>query len=232
MSLFSELKRRNVLRVAMAYLAASWLLIQVVETVTPVFGLSDEVIRSVVVFLVIGFPLVSVFAWLYELTPEGLKLEKEIDRSRSISHHTGKKLDRVIIVVLVLAVAYFAIDKFVLSEQRVRTIADTARQEGRTQALVESYGDKSIAVMPFVDLSPDGDQEYFSDGIAEELLNVLAKIKELRVISRTSAFSYKGKDIKLSDAAQELNVAHILEGSVRKSGTRIRITVQLIDVRL
>jgi len=140
--------------------------------------------------------------------------------------------------VLALALGYFAVDKFVLDPQREaaqqeqKTAEVTkARQEGRTEGLVESYGDKSIAVLPFVNMSSDVEQEYFSDGISEELLNLLAKIPQLRVISRSSAFSYKGKDIKLAQVADELNVAHILEGSVRKAGNKVRITAQLIEAR-
>jgi len=138
-------------------------------------------------------------------------------------------------VVLALALGYFAFDKFVLSPQRqadeLATATEEAHLEGRTEALVESYGDHSIAVLPFVDMSQEGDQEYFSDGIAEELLNLLAKIPELRVISRSSAFSYKGKDFRLGVIARELNVANILEGSVRKAGNQVRVTAQLIEAR-
>ncbi len=134
-------------------------------------------------------------------------------------------------IVLAAAVLFFAFDKFILSESRENSIAEQARKEGRTEALVQSYGDKSIAVLPFVDMSPNGDQEYFSDGIAEELLNLLAKIPQLRVISRSSAFSFKGKDLKITEIATELNVAHILEGSVRKAGNQIRITTQLIEAK-
>ncbi len=231
MSLFSELKRRNVVRVAIAYLAASWLLIQIVETLFPVFGLSAALIRLVVTLLAIGFPLVLIFSWLYELTPEGLKREKDIDRDTSVAHHTGKKLDRGIIVVLTIALGYFAFDKFVLDPARDDQIVESAREEGRSEALVESFGNRSIAVLPFADMSPDGDQEYFSDGITEELLNLLANVRDLRVISRTSAFSFKGKAIDIPTIAAELNVRHILEGSVRKYGKKIRITAQLIDAK-
>jgi len=238
MSFFAELKRRNVLRVGAAYVVAAWLVIQVVETIFPIYGLSDALIRIVITILAIGLIPALIFAWAFELTPEGLKKESEVDRSQSITPQTGKKLDRAIMVVLALGLAYFAFDKFVLSAQREADLVEQraaaveqARQEGRTEALVESYGDKSIAVLAFDDMSPEGDQEYLSDGIAEELLNLLAKIPELRVISRSSAFSYKGKDTRLDQIAEELNVAHILEGSVRKAGNRIRITAQLIEAR-
>ena len=229
MSLFSELKRRNVLRVSIAYLAVSWLLIQIVETLFPVFGLSDELIRLTVIMFAIGFPLVLIFSWLYELTPEGLMLEKDIDRSSSQVHHAGKKLDRVIIIVLALSLGYFAIDKFVLDPARDATREEQVAKQARSDALVESFGDVSIAVLPFVNMSGDANNEYFSDGISEELLNLLAKIPKLRVISRSSSFSFKGKDIDMRDLAEQLEVTHVIEGSVRKDGNDVRITVQLIE---
>jgi TolB-like protein/Flp pilus assembly protein TadD len=237
MSLFGELKRRNVFRVGAAYLVASWLIIQVSETIFPLFGL-EAAARIVVVVLAVGFVPALVFAWAFELTPEGLKKEKDVDRSASITPQTGRKLDRLIMAVLALALGYFAFDNFVLDPQHEATLeeekaaaVEQARQEGRSEALVESYGDKSIAVLPFVDMSSARDQEYLSDGIAEELLNLLAKIPELRVISRSSAFSFKGKDLEIPEIAQRLNVANILEGSVRKAGNRVRITAQLIEAR-
>ena len=231
MSLYHELKRRNVLRVAIAYLAGSWLLIEVTETIFPLFGFDDTLARIVVILLAIGFPLFLLFSWVFEITPEGLKKEKDIDRAASLTHKTGKQLDRIIIVLLALALGYFALDKFVLGPARVSDLVEETAQQARSEALVESYGDKSIAVLPFVNMSDDAGNEYFSDGISEELLNLLAKIPELRVISRSSAFSFKGKDIKVADLARELNVAHILEGSVRKAGNLVRITVQLIEAR-
>jgi TolB-like protein/lipoprotein NlpI len=238
MTLFAELKRRNVFRVGAAYVVAAWLLIQVAETIFPLFGYGDTPARIVVLVLAVGFIPALIFAWAFELTPEGLKKESEVDRSQSITPHTAKKLDRVIMVVLALALGYFAFDKFVLDPQResakdeqVAGQVEEARQAGRTEALVESYGDKSIAVLPFVNMSSDAEQEYLSDGISEELLNLLAKIPELRVISRSSAFSFKGKDIAIPEIARQLNVAHILEGSVRKSGNALRITAQLIEAR-
>ena len=238
MSLIGELKRRNVLRVGAAYAVVAWLLIQVAETLFRLFGFGDTPARIVVIVLAIGFIPAMVFAWAFELTPDGLKKDKDVDRSQTITVLTGKRLDRAIMVVLALALGYFAFDKFLLSDvreaakevRRAEEIAD-ARLAGRSEALVDAYGDKSIAVLAFDDMSPERDQEYLSDGIAEELLNLLAKSPDLRVISRSSAFSYKGKQIKLPDVARELNVAHILEGSVRKDGNRIRITAQLIEAR-
>jgi len=240
--LFHELKRRNVFRVGAAYVVVAWLVIQVVETIFPAFGFGDGAVRIVTIVFAIGLVPALIFAWAFELTPEGLKKESEVDRSQSITPHTGKKLDRIVMVVLALALAYFSFDRFVLEPQREANMrqqqaeklalaTEQARQEGRSEALVESYGDKSIAVLPFVNMSSDEEQEYFSDGIAEELLNLLAKIPELRVISRSSAFSFKGKDFEIPEIAKRLNVANILEGSVRKSGNRVRITAQLIDAR-
>ena len=238
MSLYRELKRRNVIRVGAAYVVAAWLLIQVAETIFPLFGFDDTPARIVVVVLAIGFIPSLIFAWVFELTPEGLMQDKDVDPDRSIALDTGKKLDRVIMVVLVLALGYFAFDKFALTPQREaaqrqqqNVDLEVARQTGRTEALVESYGDKSIAVLPFADMSPEGDQAYFSDGIAEELLNVLAGINELRVISRSSSFALRDDDLSIPEVAEKLNIAYVLEGSVRKAGNQIRITAQLIEAR-
>ena len=207
------------------------MLIQVTQTLFPAFGLGATPFAVVIVVLAIGLLPALIFAWAFEFTPEGLKRESEVDRSQSITPQTGRKLDRVIMGVLALALGYFAVDKFVLAPQREQAATEAARAEGRTESLVKSYGEKSIAVLPFVDMSPNKDQEYFSDGISEELLNLLAKIPQLRVISRSSAFSFKGKDIDIPEIAKRLHVAHILEGSVRKSGNKVRITAQLIDAR-
>ena len=228
MSFFEELKRRNVLRVAAAYIVAAWLLIQVAETIFPLFGFDDTPARVVVIALSILFIPAVIIAWVFELTPEGLKRDDEVDHSQSIAPQTGKKLDRIIMVVLAVAVGFFAFDKFVLSESRESSIAEAAREEGRSEALVVLYGEKSIAVLPFVNLSSDQEQEYFADGLSEELLNLLAKIPTLRVIARTSSFSYKGRDIDDADVSRELNVDNLLSGSVRKAGNKVRITTKLI----
>ena len=231
MSLFAELKRRNVLRVGAAYVALSWLTIQVIEALFPMFGLSDAAARVIVILLAIGLVPALICAWVFELTPDGFKRDSEIDHASRDSRKLARRLDRLIIVVLVIALGYFAVDKFVIDPARDQAREEEVAREARTEALVESYGDNSIAVLPFEDMSPEGDQEYFSDGISEELLNLLARIPELRVISRSSAFSFKGQDIHIPTIAEKLNVAHVLEGSVRKSGDRIRITAQLIDAR-
>ena len=215
MSLFEELKRRNVFRVGIAYIVLAWLLLQVGDTLAPALHLPEWINSALAFFLILGFPLAIFFAWAFEMTPEGLRLEKNVDRDESITPTTGRKLDRTIIVMLVFALAYFVWQS----------------QKAPDEEVVETVaGEPSIAVLPFENMSSDDEQEYFSDGLTEELLNLLAKIPELKVTSRTSAFFYKGKDIKLSDVGRELDVDHILEGSVRKSGNKIRITAQLIAV--
>jgi TolB-like protein/lipoprotein NlpI len=238
MSLFNELKRRNVFRAGAAYVVTSWLVIQVAETLFPVFGLGNQAIRIVVICLAIGFLPAIVLSWAFDLTPRGLIPEAEIVRESPGVRKRGRQLDRLIIIVLVLALTYFAVDKFIITGQReAARLEQAARQvtqapqSGRDEARLINYGEKSIVVLPFVNMSSDQEQEYFSDGISEELLNLLARIPDLKVISRSSAFSYKGKDIKLSQVAKELDVNHILEGSVRRSGDQIRIAAQLIDGR-
>jgi adenylate cyclase len=231
LSLFNELKRRNVFRIGAAYVVVAWLLIQVTETIFPLFGFGDTPARMVVIVLAIGFIPSLIFAWVFEITPEGLKKDADVDSEKSLTQTTGRKLDRAIIVVLALALGYFAFDKFVLDPSRDAAREETVARQARTDALVESFGENSIAVMPFVNMSDDASNEYFSDGISEELLNLLAKIPQLRVISRSSAFSLRGKDIDIPTLAEQLNVAHVLEGSVRKAGNKVRITAQLIDAR-
>lgn len=231
MSLFSELKRRNVLRVAIAYVAASWIIIQVAETLFPVFSVDASYVRLVVVLLTIGFLPVVALAWIYEWTPEGIKLEGDVDRAATDSRRADKKLDRAIIVFLALAVGYFSLDKFVLEPARDAHREEKVATRVRDETLKAAFATDSIVVLPFVNLSSGSESEYFSDGISEELLNLLAKISRLRVISRSSAFSFKGAEIALSDLAQKLNVAHVLNGSVNKKQDRITITAELIDAR-
>jgi TolB-like protein len=231
MGLVSELKRRNVIRVAIAYAIAAWLLIEVSATTFPMLRLPEWTATFVTVLLIIGFPVALILAWAFELTPEGLKKERDVDRSQSITHITGRKLDYLIISVLVLTLGYFAFDKFVLDVSReaelVRATTEAVTEQAAKSDKVAT-DDKSIAVLAFTDLSPAKDQEYFSDGISEELLNVLARIPGLRVAARTSSFTFKGESRDIIDIGQQLNVGHVLEGSVRKSGNQLRITAQLI----
>jgi len=230
-SFINELKRRNVVRVGLAYAVVAWLLLQVADVVLNNVSAPHWVFTAIVLVLGLGFPLVLIFAWVFEMTPEGLKKEKDIDRSRSITAQTGRKLDRVIMVLMALALAYFAWDKFA-STPGTQALPEAAPAQAETVPTVvpaAAPARRSIAVLPFADMSPEQDQEYLSDGIAEELLNLLVKIPDLQVAARTSSFSFKGKDAKIADVARELNVAHVLEGSVRKAGDRVRITAQLIQ---
>ena len=228
MSFVAELSRRNVIRVAIAYVVVSWVLAQIAEFAFENFGAPDWVLKSVVVVLLLGLPIVLIFAWAFELTPEGIKREREVDRSESITPQTGRKLDRTIIVVLLIAVAWFAWDKFSNStdpEPTTASVSDTATEETEP---APPKSDKSVAVLPFVAMSSGPDDEYFADGLTEEILNSLAQLPELLVTARTSAFSFKGQDIPVQEIAATLGVQHIVEGSVRRSGDRLRVTAQLI----
>jgi TolB-like protein/Tfp pilus assembly protein PilF len=214
MSFIDELRRRNVFRVGIAYAIATWVLLQITEVITPILDLPDWAPKLIFVILAVGFVPALIFAWAFELTPEGIKKEKDVDRSESITHHTGRKLDFAIIAVLVLAVGLLLADRF----------------SGKPAPDAEQVTNKSIAVLPFVNISSDKEQEYFSDGITEEILNSLASVKELKVAGRTSSFAFKGQNQDLRRIGDLLGVEHILEGSVRKSGTTVRITAQLVQV--
>ena len=230
MSFFNELKRRNVFRVGIAYGVASWLLLQLSDILVPLLNLPESAQRFVLLLLVIGFVPALIFAWAFEMTPEGIKKEKFVDRSQSITNKTAQKLDRTIIVIMAIALAYFAYDKFLstpdIATEPELTVAE--QTEEPTPAPVNT--EKSIAVLPFVNMSSDPEQEYFSDGISEEILNSLAKVRELKVAGRTSSFAFKGQNQDLRLIGETLGVNHILEGSVRKAGERVRITAQLIKV--
>ena len=223
-SFWGELKRRNVVRVAVAYAIATWLILQLTDVLIPLLGLPEWGGKLVLLLLVVGFPLALFLAWAFELTPEGIKKEKDVDRSESITHITGRKLDFAIIGVLAIAVAYFVAEKFISPNE----LAPESQVDA--SIAVPQEIDKSIAVLPFVNMSADPEQEYFSDGIAEEILNGLAQVPGLRVVARTSAFSFKGQNIDIRQVGETLNANHVLEGSVRKAGDRLRITAQLISV--
>src|SRR5215831_5965707 len=231
-SLFAELKRRNVIRVAIAYVAVSWLALQAGALIFQAMDLPNTLLRGLVVVLVVAFIPTLVFSWVYELTPEGLKRESEVDRDESITHLTGRKLDYLVIGVLGAIVALLLVDKFVLTPRlaaRAAANAPAASQTVVVQPASEPATEQaSIAVLPFIDMSQSKDQEYFSDGISEELLNLLAKIPQLHVAARTSSFAFKGKQVEIPEIARQLRVAHVLEGSIRKAGDQIRITAQLI----
>lgn len=207
----SELKRRNVLRVAAFYAAAGWLLVQIATQVLPVFEVPTWALRVIVVAVVLGFPFALVFAWFYELTPEGLKRENEVDRSQSIARSTGRKLDRWIIGVLAAAVVALLANQFVTH-----------------QGPDDSALGKAIAVLPLANHTGDPNNEYFSDGLSEELISALAQIKELKVVGRTSSFHFKNKNESSKAIGAALGVGYLLEGSVRESGGHMRIAVSLV----
>ncbi len=245
MTLFAELKRRNVIRMAGLYLVVAWLLAQVVGTLLPIFEAPPWVSKTLVALLAIGFVPTLVFSWLYEMTPEGLKRDADVPPDRSIASTTGKRMDRLIVAGLVAVVALIAADRFWPrggEEEKPGSEysfgADDPASAGADRPKLYSDpgfsssstpGKKSIAVLAFADLSPAKDQEYFSDGIAEEILNALVKVKDLKVAGRTASFYYKGRNEKLKTIGEELGVAHILEGSVRKQGEKVRITAQLVQ---
>ena len=209
MRLVSELRRRNVFRMAVLYVIAAWLIMQVAEVIIGLANLPEWIGPTILGVLAVGFPIALISSWFYELTPEGISLEKDVKPGESTTHVTGRRMDFIVISMLAAAVILFAYDKWWIGPPP----------------------EKSIAVLAFENMSADPEQEYFSDGISEELLNLLAQIPELTVISRSSAFSFKGQDIAISKVAEQLNVAHVLEGSVRKMGNRVRITAQLIEAR-
>jgi len=249
MSLFEELKRRNVIRVGIAYTVTAWLLLQVTDIVLDNTAAPSWVMHLIMVLLLIGLPLALLFAWVFEMTPEGLKKEKDVDRTQSITRTTGRRLDIAIIAVLAVGLGYLAWDKFLAPEGG--TASEKGSEPFSTSATIENPGasdekraltpfppsaspvnappEKSIAVLPFVNMSNDPDQEFFSDGISEELLNVLAQYPGVRVAARTSSFQFKGKNLDIGEIARLLKVRNVLEGSVRKSGTKLRITAQLIQ---
>jgi TolB-like protein len=224
-SFFAELKRRNVVRMAGLYLVGAWLLTQVASTVLPMFGAPDWLPRSIVILLVIGFVPALIFSWVFELTPQGLKRDEEVAPEQSIGPQTGRRMDRMIIAVLLLALGYFVFDKFVLTPRRVTTDAASHRASLPNDVDINP---KSIAVLPFENLSSDKENAYFAEGIQDEILTRLSKIGALKVISRTSTQKYKSAPDNLREIANQLGVANILEGSVQKIANAAHINVQLI----
>src|SRR5262245_44627759 len=222
-SFLGELKRRNVVRVAILYAIVGWLVLQVAALVIPALGIPDWAVSLAVVLVALGFPIALILAWAYELTPGGIKRTHEVARHQSITRLTGRKLDFLIIGVLA-AVLMFVLAKDYVARQgaAVSTVAapPTAGPETAT-----------IAVLPFIDMSPAKDQEYLTDGMSEELLNALAKVEGFRVAARTSAFAFKGRSEDLREVGRKLGVENILEGSIRKQGDRIRVTAQLVKAQ-
>ncbi len=220
MSFIEELKRRNVIRLLLAYAVVSWLVIEVSNTLLEIFGAPDWVAKAIIVVLVIGMIVTGIFSWVYELTPEGLKKESEVTRDASITHQTGKKLNYITIAAVVVVALFVGWSRFV---------ASPPEPAEETEVAVPGQADSaSVAVLPFVNMSDSKQNEYFSDGLTETLLHMLVQLPELKVAARTSSFAFKGKEKDIREIAQALDVAHVLEGSVQRSGDRVRITAQLI----
>jgi TolB-like protein/Flp pilus assembly protein TadD len=214
---FGELKRRNVYKVAVAYAVVAWLLIQAASILFPTFEAPPWVMKVFIIVIIFGFPVALIFSWAFEITPEGIKLESEIEPNESIKRRTGQKIVGITIVVAVLAAGLFV---FQLLRPRPTST-------GVPSATVNALPEKSVAVLAFDNLSDDKGSEYFSDGVSEELLTVLQKIPGLRVAARTSAFSFKGKNATAQEIGEKLGVAHLVEGSVRKAGETVRIAARL-----
>ncbi len=231
LSFYTELRRRNVFKVAIVYIAVAWLLLQVSDTLGPALHLPEWFVSAVAFLLILGLPVAIIFAWAFDLTPEGLKRETNAEPTAPMAGKTGKKLNYIVVAALVLALSYFVFDKVALDSGRDAAGISTAGQvaQQRPAEIESAKTDNSIAVLPFVNMSSDEEQEYFSDGLSEELLNLLARIPELNVAARTSSFSFKDKDLEIPEIASRLKVAHVLEGSVRKHGNQLRITAQLIQ---
>jgi TolB-like protein/Tfp pilus assembly protein PilF len=219
-SFLGELKRRNVVRVAILYAVVGWLVLQIADLAMPALGIPAWGLSLAVVLVVLGFPIALVLAWAFELTPGGIKRTHEVEHHESITHLTGRRIDFLIIGVLAAALLFVVYDAYA---PRLRTAVS-----GESWAPATGLQLTSIAVLPFVDMSQAKDQEYLTDGISEELLNVLARAEGFKVAGRTSSFSFKGRDDDLRAIGEKLGVEHIVEGSVRKQGDRIRVTAQLV----
>jgi TolB-like protein len=240
---FAELKRRNVIRMAGLYLVGAWLIVQVASTLLPTFDAPAWVMKVLVALLATGFLAAIVFSWLYELTPDGLKRDSEVTPKQSIATQTARRMDRLFFAGLIALIAVIAADRWWPRQSEVPRVAvatptsdansasEPLPQPSEAVSPAPEPGERSVAVLPFVNMSNDPEQEYFSDGIAEELLNRLAKMPDLQVAARTSAFRFKGQNLDIADIGRQLRVVHVLEGSVRKAGIKLRITAQLIDSR-
>jgi adenylate cyclase len=241
MSFFQELKRRNVVRMGIAYGVVAWVLLQFIDFALDVIDAPGWILQVFVLVAAIGLPIVLIFSWVFELTPDGLKRESEIDRSRSITPQTGRKIDRIIITALALAVVLLLVERFIsmpgkeaekgsepFSVQQDPRAAAAEKGSDPVSETIAEPAERSVAVLPFHAMSSGEDDEYFADGLTEEILNSLAQLPELLVTARTSSFAFKGQDRPVQEIARELNVRHVVEGSVRRSGDRLRVTAQLI----
>ncbi len=234
MRLFEELKRRNVFKVALLYLVAAWLILQVADVLFDALELPASWLRLVLALLVLGFPLAVIFSWVFEMTPEGLKRERDLDRTAGVATKTTR-INILIAVLLVLAIATVAVDRMLPEQPEVADVTADAPQStsvtdpaALAAAKFAPPPDRSIAVLPFVNMSGDPENEYFADGLSEEILNFLAGVPGLQVTARTSSFQFKGKNADVREVGETLNAAHVLEGSVRRAGNQARITAQLI----
>jgi adenylate cyclase len=243
MNFFEELKRRNVFRVGIAYTVVSWLLIQVADTVFPRIGLQDSAVTLVIALLAIGFIPALIFAWAFEMTPDGIKRERDVNRGESITQNTGKRLDRMIIAGLVIVIVVMAVERSLFAAKDFPEVPATTAQADRNPSSAEAGAEEasddnpsvsddnaqqSVAVLPFAAMSSGEDDAYFADGLTEEILNSLTSLPELLVTARTSSFHFKDKNLPIPEIARALGVDHVVEGSVRRSGDKIRITAQLI----
>ena len=219
-SLYKELQRRNVIKAGISYLVVSWVLLQVVSLISGILNAPQWLGKTLLISLILLLPVWLLFSWYFELTPEGIKRTVDVPREDSIAKKTSGKLNHFIIIFLSIAVLLLVVDRFFISER----IKSELSQEYSPPVTTHS-----IAVLPFSDYSPESDQAYFADGLSEELLNLLSKIPKLKVISRTSSFSFKNSELPITSIAEQLKVSYILEGSVRKNGDQLRITAQLID---
>jgi TolB-like protein len=225
-SFLSELSRRNVWRIGIAYIIAAWLILQVLETIASVAGAPDWVGKFVLGVIVVGLPIALILAWVYELTPEGIRREKEVARTASITHETGARLNKITIGVFLVAVVWVASDRLLLSRDAPPAVVAPVNEE----VVATEITDKSIAVLPFMNMSEDASAGHFSDGLADTVLHKLAQIQSLRVVARNSSFQYRGQNVDVRQVGEKLNVATVLEGSVQAAGNKIRVTAQLIDV--
>jgi len=225
-SFLTELKRRNVIRTAGLYAVGAWLIVQVTGTVLPMFGAPEWLPRSVVVLLAVGLLPVLVFAWVYELTPEGLKRERDVEPVESITRDTGQRMNRAIFVLLLLAIGCFVLDRFVLTPRRENAAVQSGTAESKPAGTIS---DNSIAVLPLANASGDKDQQYFSDGISEGLIVTLSRLQGLKVIGRNSAFQFRDTKDDSKTIGMKLGVAHLLEGSVQHAGDAVRISAELIN---
>jgi len=231
-SFFSELKRRNVTRVGIAYVTIAWLVIQVGDTILPLFDFSPGAARLLVILIAVGFLPVLIFTWAFEFTPEGLRRDRDVDRTAAQSVASSKQLDRLVIALLGLALAYFAFDKFVLSPERESATIEMVRQIAASDALDSARAiefDHSIAVLAFANTSGDMSNDYLSDGLSDELRDDLAQLPGLRVMARSSSIQFRGQNLDATTIAERLSVSRVIEGRFNRQGNRVLLSVQLID---